>query len=74
MFSTSTKTIESLLGNNIKDSLNLQNTLKCDFAVLQASCFTARSCASRLNPTEKKKSLGWQKLQDIFAALFSDCL
>lgn len=28
MFSTSTKAIESLLGNNIKDSLSLQNTLK----------------------------------------------
>lgn len=28
MFSTSTKAIESLLGNNIKDSLSLQNTLE----------------------------------------------
>jgi len=31
MFSTSAKVIESLFGNNTKDSLRLQNTLKQDF-------------------------------------------
>lgn len=41
------------------------------FTVLQAFCFTTRSRYGRLNSTGKK-SLGWQKWQDNFAALFSD--